>query len=189
MITAQNIEQLKNFRRRSMQINEKIFKGDIIPRLQKNMYPVVGRTLSKTYFYRQEGEGSEYERINVVSKVFYLIAAIYFTDRKRGEILIQFVESFFAWLRAASSDKTAEAADFWDITEEQTGLMAKRQKAFATGDKQTARELSQSIAARERQMPMMLKSAVLKKRRAVKKPISKVKKKLCAKKQPISMIL
>jgi len=169
MITAHNVEQLKNFRRRSMELNKDLIPG-IIPRLQKNMFPVVGRTLSKMYFYRQEKESSEYERINVVSKVFYLTAALYFTDRKRGETLIQFVESFFAWLRATTSDKTATVADFWDLAEAQSELITKRQTAFAKGDKPTARELSQTILSNERKVPYLLKSAVVrrKKRRSSK---------------------
>lgn len=163
-VTKLNVEQLEIFERRTSEVNKEVLTG-IVPQVQKNFGKIVGKVLSLKFFYRQRLTFDDFSRRNLIARAFNFIAAVYFTNPNKGEHLIQFIESFFAWLRATTSDKSASAADFWDLAEEQSQLITKRQKAVSIGDKPTARELSQTILSNERKVPMMLKSAVIRRKR------------------------
>lgn len=177
-ITQENLDELKKFERRTVAVNKDAFRLNVA-KPQRNLELIVGRVLSPKFFSRQTKWIDEFPRRNILARFLDITACIYFADAERGERFIEFVESFFAYLRATRAEKqTASDGDFWELEEEQTVLTSTRRKAFAKGDKQTAREISIKIQHNEKTMPQFLKRAdggKMKRKRGEKSVERKVK--------------
>lgn len=159
LITKQNLDELKKFEARTVQINKEAFKLNIA-KPQKNLAQICGRTLSTKFFSRQTKWFDDFTRRNILARFFDITASIYFSNPKRGEIYLQFVESFFAYLRSAAEEKAWVKGDFWQVEEEITHLSSVRRRAVASGDKQTAREITTAIERKNQIIPQFLKRAV-----------------------------
>lgn len=170
-INKEKLAPLKEFVLRTVEINEKAILG-IIPRLQKNTTDVLeGWRPDKNFWYRQKEWFEDFARRSVLARFLDLATLIYGTDRERGEIYIQFVESFFACLRAIFGETApcAQTKTFWELEEQNAVLLSQRRKAVVSDDKQMARELSQTILRTEEAIPMVLMRSLLQRRKAKRK--------------------
>ena len=156
-ITQQILDELKKFEARTVAVNKDAFRLNVA-KPQKILAQICGRVLNQKWFSRQQNWEDDFPRRNVLARFLDITAAVYFAAPKRGERFIQFVESFFAYLRATRSKEFAQPkGDFFEIDEQHEQLLAKRRTAVARGNKQLARELSPQIFQLEQSMPHFLK--------------------------------
>lgn len=144
-------------REESCEINKTVLTR-IVPQAQRTfaiITPQRQQAFSKMFFSRQQKADSDMpERWSIVGRFVWYLAGIYFTNRTRGEILIDHLTSVIAWLRETSDTERIVIVrrDFWQIDEDSSCLRAARHSAKARGDEKRVLELTGQIAANEREI-------------------------------------
>ncbi len=154
-ISTEHLLQLKQSIARTTEVNKETMEG-IVPNLMKNSEKVLGQSKGKNFFYRQWTWFEDFMRRNVLSRFLEMTTLIYHTSVERGEKYMQFVEAHFDMLRASSAPVPEN--NVWEVVEEIDALQSKRRTAIGKGDKQTGRELTTKIAAKEKKIPLYLKA-------------------------------
>lgn len=152
-------------REESADVNASVLKK-IVPQARRTfaiITPMRQIGFSKMFFSRQMTAGEETpERWNIYGRFLWFLAGVYFTNRKRGELMIDHLMTFVGWLRQASEDEKPIIVrrDFWQIDEDTACLRAARYSAKAAGDERRVLDLSQQIAANEREVLECQRAAV-----------------------------
>ena len=146
----------------SAQLNRRVISNQI-PRLQKTFARILpaARAKGEKFFYRQMEESGELERWNITGRNDFWKSLVYFTNPKRGEILLDHDERFNRWLR---SQITAEAAprvfkrDFLSVESEASILSVQARHAALRGNKPEALALLDRLRDATNEMIEILSS-------------------------------
>lgn len=148
----------ENARVKSAETNKLAVAG-IVPPLQKTFAEITYYIPTPTFFSRQCTVADEPERWNILGRFEWYLSGIYFTNQRRGEIMLAKLENFIAWLRAAARlerNKFKPSRTFWEISREIELIRIERQECYLKGDYAGAEKLALRVIACERELALEL---------------------------------
>lgn len=128
----------------SAEINKGVISNQVV-KLQRTFDQITDwkKQISLKFFYRQAEIVLDGERWNIYGRFLWWLCGVYFTNKKRGEIILTHLQTVIDWLR--KEDVFTLHRDFWTIESETSELMAKMRVAFVCGNVDEARRIALHI--------------------------------------------
>lgn len=151
------IEKIETISRRdSARVNRVVIENSI-PNFRKTFSFITSRTPSGKFFERQQvvyADSEGISRWNVLGKFDWYLSGVYFTNQRKGELIIAHAENLFAWLRAAcrQDNPLKKIRQYWRVDDAMTIHLSKARTAYMTHDYETCAAMILEIQTNAREM-------------------------------------